>query len=238
MLDHLAIIMDGNGRWAEANRLPRTEGHRKGAEAAKQLVKAASAHGIKHLTLYTFSAENWNRPEDEVEDLMNLLRVTLEHEFDEIAENNIRFRVIGDRQSLPEDIRALIETCEDMTASHTGPGLNLALSYGSRQELLQAAVALANDIQNGICNPESLTEADLARHLYTAGIPDPDLLIRTGGDERLSNFLLWQSAYTELYFTPVLWPDFTPGHLEAAIAEFQSRERRFGTRPNQRKEAV
>lgn len=231
MLQHIAIIMDGNGRWAEARHLPRTEGHKQGAIAAKKIVRACGERGIKHLTLYTFSAENWKRPETEISDLMNLLRFYLDNEFSEIIENNVRFNVIGDLSPMDVSIRKLINKSIRASAKNTGLQLHLALSYGGRQEIVRAARELARDFL-----PNEITEEKFSKYLYTTDIPDPDLLIRTGGEKRLSNFLLWQCAYTEFYFTPILWPDFGPDFLDDAIAEFTRRERRFGM--TQQKKAV
>lgn len=217
-MQHVAIIMDGNGRWAEARHLPRLEGHRKGAEATRRAMEACGDHKIPYLTLYAFSTENWDRPEDEVRDLMGLLRHYLKNEIKQLNENNIRLRVIGDRSRFDKDLIAQIEQAEAKTAKNTKLNLNIALSYGSRQELEMAAKKLA---EKG---------GELGDYLYTAGIPDPDLLIRTGGELRISNFLLWQMAYTELYFTPTLWPDFDTAEFSKAVEEFHRRVRRFGRR--------
>ena len=217
-MQHVAIIMDGNGRWAEAKRMPRLEGHRKGAEATRKATRACMEHKIPYLTLYAFSAENWQRPEDEVRDLMGLLRYYLKNEIKELNENNIRLLVIGDRSRFDRDLIEQIEQAEAKTAQNTALNLQIALSYGSRQELEMAAKKV---VEKG---------GQLADHLYTAGMPDPDLLIRTGGELRISNFLLWQMAYTELYFTETLWPDFDAAVFGKAIEEFKSRVRRFGRR--------
>ncbi len=224
MLKHVAIIMDGNGRWAKNRGLDRSEGHKKGARAAEAILEACAELKIPYLTLYTFSSENWRRPEQEVEDLMNLLRYYLEEELDRIHSHQVRIRIIGDRQKLPKDIREGMNDAEKMTASNKGLNLQLALSYGGRQEIMEAAKWWAASQTAG----ETPDEKEFAQFLYTKDIPDPDLLIRTGGDQRISNFLLWQLAYTELYFSETLWPDFTPEHLREAIQEFERRERRYG----------
>lgn len=225
---HVAIIMDGNGRWAKARGLPRTAGHKRGAEAVRRTVEAACELGISYLTLYAFSAENWKRPEGEVMDLMGLLRLYLRNEVNNLNKNGVRLRVIGDRTRLGKDLVSLIEESEAKTASNARLTLVLALSYGSRQEILNAAKQVARDVAAGRLAPEAITEEWIAANLYTRDMPDPDVLIRTSGEQRLSNFLLWQSAYTEFVFTPVLWPDFSKADLEAALSEFHGRDRRFG----------
>lgn len=225
---HVAIIMDGNGRWAKARGLPRTAGHKRGAEAVRRTVEAAREMGIAYLTLYAFSAENWKRPPSEVTDLMGLLRLYLRNEVRNLDKNGIRLRVIGDRSRLGADIVALIEESEAKTAGNTALTLTLALSYGGRQELADAARRIAADVAAGRMSPDQVDEAALAGRLYTAGMPDPDLVIRTSGEKRISNFLLWQSAYAELVFVDVLWPDFGREELEAAIGDFHGRERRYG----------
>jgi len=225
---HIAIIMDGNGRWAEARGLPRIAGHKRGAEAVRETVEAAAKAGVSYLTLFGFSSENWKRPEQEVGDLMSLLRLYLKSEVNSLRKNGIRLMVIGDRSRFDPDIVKIIERAEADTAD--GARLNLipALSYGGRQEIVSAARSLARRAAAGEIDPEEIGEAELAGHLNTAAIPDPDLLIRTSGEQRISNFLLWQLAYTELVFTDVLWPDFGAADLNAAIDEFNSRERRYG----------
>ena len=227
---HIAIIMDGNGRWARQRGLPHAAGHKRGAEAVDKILRAAGELGIRYLTLFGFSAENWKRPASEIEDLMGLLRRFLRSEMAELYRNNIRLRVIGDRQSLSPDIVDMIESAERQTAANTGLNFTVALSYGGRQDLIAAVRALAREAVDGKVAPEMVSEADLHRHLATDGLPDPDLLIRTSGEQRLSNFMLWQLAYTELVFSPVLWPDFDRQHLENAINEFRRRERRYGAR--------
>ncbi|PWC55840.1 isoprenyl transferase [Azospirillum sp. TSO22-1] len=225
---HVAIIMDGNGRWAKARGLPRTAGHKKGVEAVRRTVEAARELGVGYLTIFSFSSENWRRPEEEVSDLMGLLRFYLRSEIAELHKAGIRLRVIGERPRLSPDIVRLIENAEELTAGNTTMTLVVALSYGSRQEIVLAARRLAEEARAGRLDPESIDEDALTGRLFTADIPDPDLIIRTSGEQRLSNFLLWQSAYAEFVFTDTLWPDFTKRDLEAAIEEFHRRERRFG----------
>ena len=225
---HIAIIMDGNGRWAKARGLPRTEGHRRGAEAVRGVVRAAGEIGVAYLTLFGFSTENWKRPGDEVRDLMGLLRLYLRSEIAELDGNNVRLRVIGERSRLKPDIVELIEDGEKRTAGNTGLTLIIALDYGGRQDLIHAARELAAAAVAGDVAPAAIDEQAISQRLSTAGIPDPDLLIRTSGEKRISNFLLWQCAYSELVFLDVLWPDFARADLEGAIREFHGRERRWG----------
>lgn len=225
---HVAIIMDGNGRWAQARGLPRTAGHQRGAEAVKRVVKAAVHEGIDYLTVYGFSSENWKRPEEEVRDLMGLLRLYLKSELAELKRKGVRFRVIGDRQRLAPDINVLIDEMERETIDNTTLVLTIALSYGSRAEIAAAARRLANEVKDGRLSVADIDEEAIADRLFTAGLPDPDLLIRTSGEKRISNFLLWQLAYAELVFVDKLWPDFKHEDLKDAIKEFQSRERRYG----------
>jgi len=225
---HVAIIMDGNGRWAAARGLPRTEGHRKGAEAARKVIKSASKHGIKHLTLFGFSSENWKRPSSEVMDLMGLLRLYLSKELSALHKQGVRFRVIGERSRLPQDTQDLISTAENRTCNNQGLNLTVALSYGGRAEIVNTVQTLAERVKSGALDPADITEDLFDGNLETDGIPDPDLLIRTSGEQRISNFLLWQCAYSEFLFTDVLWPDFGNDAFEAAIREFQSRDRRYG----------
>jgi len=225
---HVAIIMDGNGRWARSRGLPRTIGHRYGAEAVRRAVKAASELGISYLTLFGFSSENWKRPVSEISDLMGLLRRYLQSEIAELHKNGVRLRIIGEREGLAPDIVTLIENAESATANNRGLNLIIALNYGSRREIVSAARALAQDAAAGKLDPATIDEAMFSSRLATAGVPDPDLLIRTSGEQRISNFLLWQSAYTELVFLDILWPDFTARHLEDAVQEFGRRERRYG----------
>jgi undecaprenyl diphosphate synthase len=223
---HVAIVMDGNGRWAAARGLPRAEGHRRGAQAARRTVEAAGNAGIGWLTLFGFSSENWGRPAEEIRDLMGLLRFYLRNEVNDLAREGVRLRVIGERARFSADIVRLIEEAEATTRAGTRLNLSIALSYGGRAEIVAAAQAA---IRAGI-PAEALDEQTFASFLATAGQPDPDLLIRTSGEQRLSNFLLWQCAYAEFHFTPVLWPDFDAAHLEEAIAAFRARDRRFGLR--------
>jgi len=225
---HVAIIMDGNGRWAKSRGLPRVEGHRRGVEAARKVVRAAPDLGIGYLTLFGFSSENWQRPQDEVRDLMGLLRLYLRNEVTNLHKNGARLRIIGDRSRLSDDIRTLIENAEALTQANTRLQLIIALSYGARAEIVAAARHLAEAAKEGRLDPAQIDEAVFDRELLTADIPDPDLLIRTSGELRLSNFLLWQCAYTELVFTDRLWPDFDRSDLEQAIEEFHRRERRYG----------
>lgn len=225
---HVAIIMDGNGRWAKSHGLPRTAGHKRGADAVKRVVKGAGTLGIKYLTLFGFSSENWSRPETEVRDLLGLLRHSLENDISELHEQGIRLRVIGDRMRLPADTVALINSAEERTASNTRLMLTIALSYGGRQEIVAAAKSLAADCIAGSMKPGDIDEAMFGSRLFTNDTPDPDLLIRTSGEQRISNFLLWQIAYTELVFTETLWPDFDQKELEVAIADYCKRDRRYG----------
>lgn len=227
-LVHVAIIMDGNGRWARARGLPRVAGHRKGVEAVRRTVRWAGENDIRYLTLFSFSAENWSRPETEVKELMGLLRFYLRSELAELHRNGVRLRIIGDRSRLDTDIRHLIEHGESLTSANDGLTLVVAISYGGRQDIVQAARTLATDIRTGRLDANSVDESLFGSYLWSADIPDPDLLIRTSGEKRISNFLLWQSAYAELVFVDTLWPDFTEQDLEAAVREFQSRERRYG----------
>jgi undecaprenyl diphosphate synthase len=225
---HVAIIMDGNGRWAKARMLPRTEGHRQGIEAARRTIQAAADLGIGYITLYGFSSENWKRPTAEVNYLMGLLRYYLRNETAQLHQDGVRVRIIGDREKLDPDLVALIDKVEGDTGGNTRLQLIVALSYGSRSEIAAAARRIAEQVRAGVLAPEAISEDVFADHLATAGIPDPDLVVRTSGEQRLSNFLLWQSAYAELVFTDVLWPDFTKADLEEAVREFHRRERRYG----------
>jgi len=226
---HVAIIMDGNGRWAKERGLPRIAGHRAGAEAVRRVVRAAGEFGIKVLTLYAFSTENWKRPRAEVEALMNLLRTYLRRELDELNRNNVRLQSIGRTEELPRMVQEELARAEEATKDNTGLILNLALNYGGRVEILDAVRALVKDATEGKVKVEDIDEELFGSYLYTRGLPDPDLLIRTSGEMRVSNFLLWQISYAELYFTPVYWPDFTREHLLEAILDYAKRERRFGT---------
>lgn len=226
---HVAIIMDGNGRWAAERGLPRTQGHRRGAEAVRRAVEAAVELGIEYLTLFGFSSENWNRPASEVTDLMGLLRRYLQSEIAELHREGVRLRVIGDRRRLAADIVRLIEDAEARTAGNTRINLTVALSYGGRQEIAAAAQRLAAEVAEGRLSAEEIDEQAFSTRLLTYGLPDPDLLIRTSGEQRISNFLLWQCAYSELVFSDTYWPDFGKDDLEAALRDFQNRERRYGS---------
>lgn len=226
--EHVAIIMDGNGRWARARGLPRTAGHKRGADAVKRTIRAAGDLGIRYLTLFGFSSENWQRPETEVKDLMTLLRYYLINDIKELAEEGVCLKVIGDRDRLPKDTVELIENAEELTATNKRLTLTIALSYGSRQELVLATKRVAEQVRDGKIDPSDIDEQLFESHLHTRDIPDPDLLIRTSGEQRISNFLLWQLAYTELVFTETRWPDFGAAELDDAISEFRRRERRYG----------
>lgn len=225
---HVAVIMDGNGRWATRRGLPRAAGHRQGAEAARRTVRAACDLGIRYLTLFSFSSENWKRPKTEILDLMGLLRRYLENEIQELNRNGVRLQVIGERGRLPPDIQSLVERAERETRANVRLTLIMALSYGGRQEILSAARRLAEEAAAGRLDPADLDERLFERQLFTEGVPDPDLVIRTSGEQRLSNFLLWQSAYSELVFVDKLWPDFGKDDLAAAVAEYTQRDRRYG----------
>ncbi|OAQ21145.1 isoprenyl transferase [Thermosulfurimonas dismutans] len=225
---HVAIIMDGNGRWARRRGLPRFYGHREGVKVVKRIITKACEIPIPVLTLYAFSRENWERPQEEIMVLMELLRTYLREELPEMKTRGIRFKVIGERERFPSDIQEMIARCEEETASCSRMTLVLALSYGGRAEIVRAVRLLAEEVKAGKVSPEAITPETFARYLYTADLPDPDLLIRTSGEQRISNFLLYQCAYTEFYFTPVLWPDFTEEEFLKALRDYQRRERRFG----------
>jgi undecaprenyl diphosphate synthase len=225
---HVAVIMDGNGRWAGARHLPRIAGHRAGIAAVREVVEGAARLGIEVLTLYAFSRENWSRPAPEVNALMRLLRDYLDSEMATLLERNIRFRAIGRIEELPPPVRSALSDAEERTSANTGMLFLIALSYSGRAELADAARALAEEAAAGRLDPAAIDEGVLAARLHTADVPDPDLLIRSSGELRLSNFLLWQLAYSEIWVTPVLWPDFRRRHLYEAVVDFQRRERRFG----------
>jgi undecaprenyl diphosphate synthase len=225
---HVAIIMDGNGRWAAQRGLPRTEGHRRGVEALRRTVRAAGDLGIGVLTIFSFSAENWSRPPSEIRDLMGLLRRFIRHDLAELHQSNVRVRIIGERDGLAADIANLLQEAEDLTRGNTGLVLVVAFNYGARQEIARAARRAAADVAAGRLQPNAVTTELLSRYLDAPDLPDPDLIIRTSGEQRLSNFLLWQAAYSELIFVPVYWPDFDRTTFEGAIAEYHRRERRFG----------
>jgi len=225
---HVAIIMDGNGRWARERSLPRSAGHRQGVEAVRRAVRAALELGIDYLTIYSFSAENWSRPAEEVSDLLGLLRRFVQRDVAELHGAGVKVRVIGERADLSPDIAALIDQTEQLTRDNTGLTLVVAFNYGSRQEIARAARNLAEEVKAGRLAPEAITPEAMARSLYASDIPDPDLLIRTSGEQRLSNFLLWQCAYSEFVFVPEHWPDFSRDIFERALGEYRTRDRRFG----------
>lgn len=225
---HVAIIMDGNGRWAKKRGLPRTAGHYQGAKVVEQILEDADHMGIRYLTVYAFSTENWSRPQAEVKTLMNLLRTYMKTSLAKCAKNNVRIRVIGDKTILDADLQEAIRNLEQDTRNNTGISFQIAINYGGRDELRRAAAQIARQVQDGLLRPEEITEETISDHLDTAGIPDPDLLIRTSGEERISNFLIWQCAYTEYYFTDVTWPDFNKEELERAVEAYRHRERRMG----------
>jgi len=226
--EHVAIIMDGNGRWATRRGLPRVAGHHEGVKTARAMVRAADTLGLRYLTLYAFSTENWSRPEDEVSTLMGLLERAIHSELPELMERNARLRVLGRTTGVPVAVRRGIDHVVHATRENTGLNVLMAFNYGGRDELIDAFRALARQVQAGELRPEDISEKVISESLYTGDIPDPDLLIRTSGEMRISNFLLWQIAYTELWITPTLWPDFTASDLYSAVAEFQGRTRRFG----------
>lgn len=227
-LNHIAIIMDGNGRWAAKRNLPTAHGHKEGAEAARKILISCLKLGIPYLTLYTFSSENWNRNPEEVNELMQLLKFYLKNELDLLNRHQVKVKVIGDRKRLDSDTINLIDHCEETTKNNSKITLQIALSYGGREEIIAAQKKLFSDVISAKIKIENIDEKLFEQYLYTAGTPEPDLLIRTSGEHRLSNFLLWQSAYTEFYFTKVLWPDFNSSHLRKAIAHYNKRERRYG----------
>lgn len=224
--EHIAIIMDGNGRWAKAKGMPRTAGHQQGVETVKKITEEATRLGVKYLTLYTFSTENWNRPAEEITALMKLIIDHLEEEI--FMKNNVRFRMIGEMGRIPEPVQNRIKECMERTAANDKMTMTIALSYSSRWELTQTMQDIAREIAAHKIQPTDITEDYISQHLQTSFMPDPDLLIRTGGEYRISNYLLWQCAYTELYFCNTFWPDFDEAEFRKAIADFQSRERRFG----------
>ena len=225
---HIGLIMDGNGRWAAARGLPRIEGHRRGVEALRRAIRAAIQIGIPYLTVYSFSSENWSRPADEISDLMGLLKRFIRNDLADLHRNDVRVRVIGTREGLKPDIVALLREAEDLTVCNKGLTLVVAFNYGGRQELAAAVKRIAELVAAGLLDPEAISTALIAQHLDTADIPDPDLIVRTSGEQRLSNFLVWQSAYAEFVFLPCYWPDFDGAAFEAAVEAFASRDRRFG----------
>ena len=228
---HVAIIMDGNGRWAHARGLPRIAGHRAGAKAVRRTIEAAIAEGVSWLTLYAFSSENWRRPQAEIQDLTGLLKHYLRSKIADLTANGVRLRIIGDRNRFTSDIQADLREAERATGANTRLNLTVALSYGARDEIVEAARRAARAASEGTLDPATLDEQGFARLLATDGIPDPDLIVRTSGERRLSNFLLWQAAYAEFVFLDVLWPDFSDTHFAEALADYARRERRFGARP-------
>ena len=232
---HIAIIMDGNGRWATEKGKPRSFGHQAGVDTVRRITSECTRLGVKYLTLYTFSTENWNRPATEVAALMGLVLTSLEDEI--FMKNNVRFRVIGDLKRLPEEVRQKLHDTEEHTAANTAMTMVIALSYSSRWEITEATRQIANEVKAGTLNPADINEDTLTKHMATAFMPDPDLLIRTGGEERISNYLLWQIAYSELYFCDTFWPDFSEEELQRAIANYQQRQRRFGKTGAQIEEA-
>ena len=225
---HIAIIMDGNGRWARGKTLPRIAGHREGVNSVREITRVCGEIGVQHLTLYTFSIENWKRPAAEVSALMTLLLRTINKEVKGLHKNNVKFDVIGDLEKLPVSTKNSLQKGADLTAKNTGLTLSLALNYGSRQEIIEAVQKIVIKVKNGSLNSDEINENIFSNYLYTKGIPDPDLMIRTSGESRLSNFLLWQSAYTEIYMTDTFWPEFREKELMKAVKDYQSRERRFG----------
>ncbi|MEN8927258.1 MAG: isoprenyl transferase [Flavobacteriales bacterium] len=236
--NHVAIIMDGNGRWANSQGKDRLHGHNSGVSSVREVLKAAQKHEVNYLTLYTFSTENWNRPKDEVDGLMNLFAKTIANEIEELHENQVKINFIGNTNLLPEFAREALLSASNYTENNTGIVLTLALSYSSRWEILEATKQIAAEVKNGNLAPEEINEEVFSSKLSTAGIPDPELIIRTSGEYRISNFLLWQIAYSEFYFTETLWPDFTEDEFNKAIDSFQNRERRFGKTSTQLKETL
>ena len=226
--NHVAIILDGNGRWAKAKGLPRTAGHVQGAKTVEDICEIAYNMGINYLTVYAFSTENWNRPQDEVDTLMNLLRSYMKNCLKRAQKNNMCVRVLGDKTRLDDDIREKIAKLEEATAANTGLHFQIAINYGSRDEITRAVRKIAEKAADKELSPADINEMSIAKELDTAGLPDPDLLIRTSGEQRLSNFMLWQLAYTEFYYTPVHWPDFNKAELEKAVESYQKRDRRYG----------
>ena len=225
---HIAIIMDGNGRWAKQRKLPRTMGHKAGVETIRRIIKETHILGIKYLTLYAFSTENWKRPKDEVSALMKLLVENLRSELQELHENGVVIKILGDINMLPKDAQIEVEEAIELTKNNTGVVLNIAFNYGSRDEIIRAVKLVSNDVKSGKLNIEDIDEKALEKYLYTNGAPDPDLIIRPSGEQRISNFLLWQCAYSEFWYSNVCWPDFKEEHLHEAIYDYQHRDRRYG----------
>ncbi len=225
---HVALILDGNGRWAKKRFMPRNFGHKQGSKNVEKMCEVAWNLGIKYFTVYAFSTENWGRPQEEVDELMRLLRKYMEDCIERTSKNNMRVRIIGDKKGLPEDLQQSIAQLEEKSSVNTGLNFTIALNYGSRDEIKRAMQEIAAEVKEGKVSPEEITQEMISSHLDTCELPDPDLLIRTSGEQRLSNYLLWQLAYTEFYFTPVLWPDFDQKELEKAIEFYNGRDRRFG----------
>ncbi len=225
---HIAIVMDGNGRWARQKHRPRFLGHKKGVEAVREIVKICSQLKVECLSLFAFSSENWKRPEEEIKNLMGLFMMALEREAKSLARNNVRLQIVGDLSQFSEKLQDKIKQVEELTKESSGLRLIVAANYGGRWDIVRSAQIIAKKVEADELNSESISEDDISKHITTQGLPDPDLFIRTGGEKRISNFLLWQMAYTELYFTDVLWPDFNEAELKNAIADYASRQRRFG----------
>ncbi len=230
MASHVAIIMDGNGRWAKARGMPRVAGHKAGVEALREAVRTAPKLGIEYLTVYAFSSENWSRPQEEVTDLMGLLKLFIRRDLAELHRSGVRVRIVGEKESLKPDIRKLLDEAETLTKGNSALNLNIAFNYGGRDEIVRAARHLAREARAGRLEPEAINADSISGLLDTAGLPDPDLVIRTSGEMRLSNFLLWQSAYSEFVFLDCYWPDFDAAHFAAALETFAARDRRFGGR--------
>ena len=225
---HIAIIMDGNGRWAKERGLPRVEGHRRGVDAVRTITRIAGEGGLNYLTLYSFSSENWSRPESEINELFGLLRMFIRRHLAELHENNVRIRIIGDEDGVPSDILKMIDEAQKLTSANTGLTLVIAFNYGARGEIASAMKKIAQSVANGELSIDNISADTVSQNLHTSDIPDPDLIIRTSGEQRLSNFLLWQAAYSEFVFTDCKWPDFDEEAFYAAINEYRSRDRRFG----------
>lgn len=225
---HMGVTMDGNGRWANQRGKPRTEGHREGIKALKRLIEYAIRYGVSYLTVFSFSSENWRRPKDEVDFIFKLLKRFVETDLQELNANNVRVRILGEQQGLGKDLIDIIARVEAVTADNTGLNLNVAFNYGAKAEIAAAARHLAKEVAAGRLQPEDVTEASLSGALYTGGMPEPDMMLRTGGEQRISNFLIWQAAYAELVFLNAYWPDFSESDFVDALAQFSGRERRFG----------